>query len=901
MHRKLTQSGPAPLDPAHSSLDYVCVQEAMAQLDATAFSRMPYSVRVFAENVARRQPAAQAVVYLEALAQRRHDVDFPYFPARVVLQDLLGTPALVDLAGMRDAVAEAGGDPSVVNPVVPTHLVVDHSLNVEIAGTESDAMARNMAIEQRKNAERFEFLAWCKQAFSNLDVLMPGNGILHQVNIEHLSPVIQVKDGVAFPDTLVGTDSHTTMINALGVLGWGVGGIEAESVMLGRAVWLRLPTIVGVELRGGRPAGVMATDLVLAITEFLRKQKVVGTIIEFYGEGARALSLADRATIANMAPEFGATAALFAIDDHTLEFLRLTGRSEAQIALVESYAKAQGLWADAFANAEYDRTLSFDLSTVGRALAGPANPHDRVPLSALISSGIAKPKTIAVQSAGSRAAASSSAPSAASSAASSSASSANPATVPLEEGAVVIAAITSCTNTSNPRNMIAAGLLARKAVELGLTRKPWVKTSLAPGSKPVESYLRAAELMEPLEALGFGIIGFGCTSCNGMSGPLPKVIEDEIVSRDLHTVAVLSGNRNFNGRIHLRVKEAFLASPPLVVAYAIAGTIHIDIENAALGTGKDGAPVYLADLWPADDDIDAVLKQSVRGEQYLKIYTEMFAKHQDGSNQASVPARFPWREDSDYIRRPPYWAANLTAPARFSGMRALAVLGDNITTDDLSPSGAILADSAAGEYLLSHGVAAAEFNSYGTRRGDHLVAIRATFANNRLKNEMAGGKEGSFTRVEPDGQVIRLFEAAEHYMAQKQELIVVAGKNYGAGSSRDWAAKGVRLLGVRAVVCENFERIHRSNLVGMGVLPLEFEAGTTRQTLSLDGSETFSLDLGETRAFEPGMNLTLLITRKNGELVRAQVKCRIDTQEEIQIFEAGGLLPRISSEILKAA
>ena len=865
-----------PRNLPSQTVEFVGVRDAKGAIDDAQFAKMPYSARVFAENIARRQPATEAVAYLQALAQRRHDVDFPYCPARVVLQDLLGTPALVDLAGMRDAVAEAGGDPSTLNPVVPTHLVVDHSLNVEVAGTDPEAMAKNMAIEKNKNAERFEFLAWCKQAFTNLDVLMPGNGILHQVNIEHLSPVIQVKDGVAFPDTLVGTDSHTTMINALGVLGWGVGGIEAESVMLGRAVWLRLPTIVGVELMGFRQAGITATDLVLAITEFLRKQKVVGTIIEFYGEGARAMTLSDRATISNMAPEFGATAALFAIDQKTLDFLRLTGRSEVQISLTEAYAKAQGLWADDFADAEYDRVLSFDLSRVSRALAGPANPHDRVPLSSLISKGIARPRAVDAGKAAAN------------------------VQVLLEDGAVVIAAITSCTNTSNPRNMIAAGLVARKAVELGLERKAWVKTSFAPGSKPVESYLRAANLMAPLEALGFGIVGFGCTSCNGMSGPLPKEIEADIVSRDVHAVAVLSGNRNFNGRIHPRVKEAFLASPPLVVAYAIAGTIHVDIEEGVLGTDKSGTPVYLKDLWPSDEDIDALLKESVRGAQYLEIYTEMFRKSELAEGQSAVPARFPWRDDSNYIRRPPYWQSELTSAARFADMRAIGVFGDNVTTDDLSPSGAILPESAAGEYLIRHGVQPAEFNSYGTRRGDHLVAIRATFANNRLHNEMAGGKEGSLTRMEPEGTIMRLFDAAELYLRRGQELIVVAGKNYGSGSSRDWAAKGVRLIGVRAVVCENFERIHRSNLVGMGVLPLEFAEGHDRITLALDGSEVYAIE-GVDGKVSPGTTLTLRITRKNGKAVSVPVKCRIDTEEEAEIFNAGGLLPRISGEMLEAA
>lgn len=863
----------------NQSVDFVSVIDALPLADAAQFLRMPYCVRVFAENIIRKQPADVAAPYLQALAARRHDIDFPYYPARVVLQDLLGTPALVDLAGMRDAIAEAGGDPSTINPVVPTHLVVDHSLNVEVAGTDAEAMRKNMAIEASKNAERFEFLAWCKHAFSNLDVLMPGNGILHQINLEHLSPVIQVRDGVAFPDTLVGTDSHTTMINALGVLGWGVGGIEAESVMLGRAVWLRLPTIVGVDLKGCRQPGITATDLVLAITEFLRKQHVVGAIIEFYGEGAAAMTLSDRATISNMAPEFGATAALFAIDQKTLDFLRLTGRTEAQIALTESYAKAQGLWADAFAAAEYDRELSFDLSTVRRALAGPTNPHDRVLLSDLIAKGIARPPAIVVKA---------------------QAADADADATGLVDGAIVIAAITSCTNTSNPRNMIAAGLLARKAVALGLQRKPWVKTSLAPGSKPVESYLREAKLMEPLKALGFGIIGFGCTSCNGMSGPLPPEIEADIVKRDVHAVAVLSGNRNFNGRIHPRVKAAFLASPPLVVAYAIAGTIHVDIENGILGIGKAGNPVYLNDIWPTDAEIDVVLKASVRGEHYLEIYTAMFRKGALLGDESAVPARFPWRADSNYIRRPPYWQAALTSAAKLTGMRAIAVFGDNITTDDLSPSGAILPESAAGEYLMERGVQAAQFNSYGTRRGDHLVAIRATFANNRLHNEMAGGREGSLTRMEPEGSIMRLFDAAQRYVARGQELIVVAGKNYGAGSSRDWAAKGVRLIGVRAVVCENFERIHRSNLIGMGVLPLEFAAGIDRITLQLDGSELYAVEgRGGAGAVSAGMTLNIRVTRKTGAVINVPVICRIDTEEEAEIFNAGGLLPRIADEMLR--
>jgi aconitate hydratase len=847
----------------------VPVRATVEAIAPGAFERMPLTSRVFAENLVRRCDPAQLNDFLGQVVLGRSDADFPFYPARVVLQDLLGTPALVDLAGLREAVAEAGGDPMQVNPVVPTQLVVDHSLNVDVGGMVEDALARNMEVEQRKNSERFAFLAWAKRAFRNVDIVMPGNGILHQINLERLSPVVQVKDGVAFADTLVGTDSHTTMINALGVVGWGVGGIEAESVMLGRPIWMRLPEIVGVELTGTRRSGVQATDLVLALTEFLRGQSVVGNILEFYGEGVAHLSLADRATISNMAPEFGATAAIFAIDDRTLDFLRLTGRRPEQVQLVEAYARAQGLWAETLGQAEYRRHLSFDLAQVGRALAGPTNPHQRIPLELLKAQGIAKaPSDRDATTVGGS----------------------------LPEGAVVIAAITSCTNTSNPRNVIAAGLVARKARSLGLSRKPWVKTSFAPGSKAVEMYLRSAGLLASLEALGFGIVGFGCTTCNGMSGPLPADIEDEIVTRKLHTAAVLSGNRNFNGRIHPRVKDAFLASPALVVAYAIAGTIRIDIEKEALAMDAKGQPVTLADLWPSDAEIDAVLAKHVCGEQFITVYDAMFDQGANDDGKGPVEPLYAWQEDSTYIRRPPYWQTSLTIPATGRDMRAIAVLGDNVTTDDLSPSGAILPDSASGQYLIAHGIAPSDFNSYGTRRGDHVVAVRATFANNRLKNEMVPGVEGSVTRLEPDGVVMPLFDAAETYLARGQELIVVAGKNYGCGSSRDWAAKGVRLLGVRAVVSEGFERIHRTNLVGMGVLPLEFEAGTTRKTLGIDGSETFALH-GLNGAPEPGSILSLEITRRDGSVSRAPVKCRIDTSEERQVFEAGGLLPRIANEL----
>ena len=868
----MTHHSLLPLLPGHD-ISYYDVRTAVETIRPGSFHRMPYSVRILAENLLRKSQAIPALSeLLLSLIDRKHDIDFPFYPARVVLQDLLGTPALVDLAGMRDAVAEAGGDPSVVNPVIPTQLVVDHSLNVEIPGSQANAMPRNMAIERKKNAERFEFLAWCKQAFTNLDVLMSGSGILHQINIERMSPVVQVKDGVAFPDTLVGTDSHTTMIDALGVLGWGVGGLEAESVMLGRASWMRLPQIVQVQLKGLVQPGVLATDVVLGLTEFLRAQKVVGAILEFHGPGVTGLSLADRATISNMAPEFGATAAMFAIDDRTLEYLLLTGRAQAQVQLVSVYAKEQGLWADDFGTAEFDRTVSFDLSSVELSLAGPSDPHQRVPLAKLKALGIAHDNPEV------------------------------PDTGPMPEGAVVIAAITSCTNTSNPRSLIAAGLLAQKAIERGLVRKPWVKTSLAPGSQAVEKYLTEAGLLEPLSKLGFGIIGFGCTSCNGMSGPLSPEIESEILERQLHTTAVLSGNRNFDGRVHPRVKEAFLASPALVVAYAIAGSIRVDVAHDPLAQDAAGRDVLLADLWPTDAEIDRVLHASVKASQFTSVYDPMFERisaSQQNTQDCETPVLYKWQENSSYIRRPPYWQERFTQPGGFQGMRALAVLGDNITTDHLSPSGAILPESSAGKFLVGRGVQPADFNSYGTRRGDHTIAIRATFANHRLKNEMAN-TEGSLARLEPEGTIMPLFEAAEIYMQRDQSLIIIAGKNYGSGSSRDWAAKGVRLIGVQAVVCENFERIHRTNLVGMGVLPLEFEFGTTRNTLDIDGSETFDI-AGWDGVPESGSRLKLRIHRNNGNTLDVPVICRIDTEEERQVFAAGGLLPRMRDEFLQTA
>ncbi|MEB1529780.1 Fe/S-dependent 2-methylisocitrate dehydratase AcnD [Xanthomonas sp. WHRI 7945] len=857
-----------------TSLDYFDARAAVDTIRPGAFAALPYTSRVFAENLVRRCDPATLDASLTQLIERRRDLDFPWFPARVVCHDILGQTALVDLAGLRDAIAERGGDPAQVNPVVPTQLIVDHSLAVEFGGFDRAAFAKNRAVEDRRNADRFHFIDWTKRAFENVDVIPPGNGIMHQINLEKMSPVVQVRDGVAFPDTCVGTDSHTPHVDALGVLAIGVGGLEAESVMLGRASWMRLPDIVGVAL-GGRPQpGITATDVVLALTEFLRAQKVVGAYLEFHGEGAAALTLGDRATISNMTPEFGATAAMFAIDRQTIDYLRLTGRDDAQVALVETYAKAAGLWADDLAAAQYERVLQFDLSSVTRNMAGPSNPHKRVATSELAARGIADEAKLA-------------------------SGKAEQAQGLMPDGAVIIAAITSCTNTSNPRNVIAAGLLARNANARGLVRKPWVKTSLAPGSKAVQLYLEASGLLPELEQLGFGIVGFACTTCNGMSGALDPAIQREVIERDLYATAVLSGNRNFDGRIHPYAKQAFLASPPLVVAYAIAGTIRFDIEKDVLGVDKDGQPVTLKDLWPSDAEIDAIVAASVKPEQFRQVYEPMFAR--SGLAAAHVAPLYAWRPQSTYIRRPPYWEGALAGERTLRGMRALAVLGDNITTDHLSPSNAILADSAAGEYLTRMGVPEEDFNSYATHRGDHLTAQRATFANPQLLNEMAvvdgQPQRGSLTRLEPEGQVVRMWEAIETYMARKQPLLIVAGADYGQGSSRDWAAKGVRLAGVEAIVAEGFERIHRTNLVGMGVLPLEFQPGTTRTTLGIDGSEVFDV-LG---ARTPGATLTLAIARRDGTRLDVPVTCRLDTAEELAIYEAGGVLQRFAQDFLEAS
>ncbi len=857
-----------------TQLEYYDVRQAVEDIQPGAYAKLPYTSKVLAEQLVRRCDPAILEQSLRQLIERKQEHDFPWYPARVVCHDILGQTALVDLAGLRDAIADQGGDPSKVNPVVPTQLIVDHSLAVEYGGFDPDAFEKNRQVEDRRNEDRFHFIEWTKTAFENVDVIPAGNGIMHQINLEKMSPVIQNREGVAFPDTCVGTDSHTPHTDALGVISIGVGGLEAENVMLGRASWMRLPDIIGVELVGQRQPGITATDIVLALTEFLRKERVVGAYLEFFGEGADSMSVGDRATISNMTPEYGATAAMFYIDQNTIDYLTLTGREAEQVKLVETYAKEIDLWASEMTQAEYPRVLRFDLSAVTRNIAGPSNPHARVSTADLKEKGIAGNLEAAR---------------------------AQEAEGLMPDGAVIIAAITSCTNTSNPRNTVAAGLLARKANELGLVRKPWVKSSFAPGSKAAALYLEEAGVLKDLEKLGFGIVAYACTTCNGMSGALDPQIQQEIIDRDLYATAVLSGNRNFDGRIHPYAKQAFLASPPLVVAYAIAGTIRFDIETDSLGNDKDGNPIYLKDIWPSDEEIDALVKESVKPEQFKKVYIPMFDL---GECEKAASPLYDWRPQSTYIRRPPYWEGALAAPRTLANMRPLAILPDNITTDHLSPSNAIVLDSAAGEYLAKMGVPEEDFNSYATHRGDHLTAQRATLANPKLYNEMvvrSDGtiKQGSKARVEPEGEVMRMWEAIETYMNRKQPLIVIAGKDYGQGSSRDWAAKGVRLAGVEAIVAEGFERIHRTNLVGMGVLPLEFKPGTDRKTLNLDGTELYSV-IGN---IAPRSDLTLVVERSTddgkNEIIKVPVTCRLDTEEEVSVYEAGGVLQRFAQDFLE--
>jgi len=842
------------------------VKAAVEDITPGSFSKLNYTSRVLAENLIRKCPSADLKESLVQLIEKRTDKDFPWYPSRVVTHDILGLTALVDLAGLREAIAEQGGDPKKVNPVVPTQLIVDHSLAVECGGFDPEAFQKNRDIEDRRNADRFHFINWTKEAFDNVDVIPPGNGIMHQINLEKMSPVIHNIDGIASPDTLVGTDSHTPHVDALGVLAIGVGGLEAENVMLGNPSFMRTPDIIGVNIIGTRAEGITATDIALAMTSFLRQNNVISAYLEFFGAGMEYLNLGDRATIANMTPEYGASAGMFSIDEQTLDYLTLTGRESDQVKLVEAYAKANGLWSTDLEDATYARVLTFDLTEVTRSLAGPSKPHKLVPTSTLKAEGITDASVEIKED-----------------------------TMP--DGAILIAAITSCTNTSNPRNVIAAGLVAKKANELGLKRKPWVKSSLAPGSKIVEEYLKDANLLPELEKLGFGIVGFACTTCNGMSGALDPEIQKEVVDNDIYSTAVLSGNRNFDGRIHPYVKEAFLASPPLVVAYALAGSIRFDIEKDSLGTDKNGNAITLKDLWPSDEEINAVEKASVRPEMFAAIYDPMFEKGALGNIEISP--FYKWNRQSTYINKPPYWEDEFMGKPALKNMVPLGVFPDNITTDHLSPSNAILPTSAAGEYCLEMGLPINDLNSYATHRGDHYTAQRATLANPKLFNEMVkddkgATKQGSLTTIMPEARESRMWEAIETYMERKQPLIIIAGTNYGQGSSRDWAAKGVRLAGVEVLIAESIERIHRTNLVGMGVLPLQFKDGDTRHTYSIVGTESYEVS-GE---IEARGNLTVIMTRANGEVVNIPVTCRLDTSAEVEVYNAGGILQKFAKDFV---
>ena len=887
---------------------------ALAAQSLGDLSKLPMSLKVLLENLLRWEDGKTVTEPdLKALAawlkERRSDREIQYRPARVLMQDFTGVPAVVDLAAMRAAMAKAGGDPQRINPLSPVDLVIDHSVMVDRFASAS-AFEQNVDIEMQRNGERYAFLRWGQNAFDNFSVVPPGTGICHQVNLEYLGRTVWTKDEdgrtYAFPDTLVGTDSHTTMINGLGVLGWGVGGIEAEAAMLGQPVSMLIPEVVGFKLSGKLKEGITATDLVLTVTQMLRSKGVVGKFVEFYGDGLADLPLADRATIANMAPEYGATCGFFPVDEITLDYLRLSGRPEATVKLVEAYCKAQGLWRVAGQEPIFSETLALDMGTVEASLAGPKRPQDRV---ALPNVGQAfddflslqfKPATkkdegrleseggggVAVGNADLIGEAD---------------YSYEGQTYRLKNGAVVIAAITSCTNTSNPSVMMAAGLVAKKAVEKGLTRQPWVKTSLAPGSKVVTDYYKAAGLTPYLDQLGFALVGYGCTTCIGNSGPLPEPIEKAITQSDLTVASVLSGNRNFEGRVHPLVKTNWLASPPLVVAYALAGTVRIDISRDPLGTGKDGQPVYLRDIWPSQKEIADAVAQVSTG-MFHKEYAEVFAgDEQWQAIEVPQAATYVWQADSTYIQHPPFFdeiSGPLPVISDVEGANILALLGDSVTTDHISPAGNIKADSPAGRYLRDKGVEPRDFNSYGSRRGNHEVMMRGTFANIRIRNEMLGGEEGGNTIYIPTGEKLPIYDAAMRYQASGTPLVVIAGQEYGTGSSRDWAAKGTNLLGVKAVIAESFERIHRSNLVGMGVLPLQFKLDQNRKSLNLTGKETLDI-LGLTGSeLQPRMNLTLVITREDGSQEKVEVLCRIDTLNEVEYFKAGGILHYVLRQLI---
>ncbi|KTB67677.1 MULTISPECIES: aconitate hydratase AcnA [Pseudomonas] len=875
--------------------------------------KLPMSLKVLLENLLRWEDNKTVTgTDLKAIAawlkERQSDREIQYRPARVLMQDFTGVPAVVDLAAMRAAMAKAGGDPQRINPLSPVDLVIDHSVMVDKFGN-ADAFEQNVDIEMQRNGERYAFLRWGQNAFDNFSVVPPGTGICHQVNLEYLGRTVWTKDEdgrtYAFPDTLVGTDSHTTMINGLGVLGWGVGGIEAEAAMLGQPVSMLIPEVIGFKLTGKLKEGITATDLVLTVTQMLRKKGVVGKFVEFYGDGLADLPLADRATIANMAPEYGATCGFFPVDEVTLDYLRLSGRPAETVKLVEAYTKAQGLWRNAGQEPVFTDTLALDMGSVEASLAGPKRPQDRVSLPNVgqaftdfldLQFKPASKEEGRLESEGGGGVAVGNAD-----LVGETDYEYDGHTYRLKNGAVVIAAITSCTNTSNPSVMMAAGLVAKKAVEKGLTRKPWVKTSLAPGSKVVTDYYKAAGLTHYLDKLGFDLVGYGCTTCIGNSGPLPEPIEKAIQKADLAVASVLSGNRNFEGRVHPLVKTNWLASPPLVVAYALAGTVRIDISSEPLGEGKDGKPVYLKDIWPSSKEIADAVAQVSTG-MFHKEYAEVFAgDEQWQAIEVPQAATYVWQKDSTYIQHPPFFddiSGPLPVIEDVKGANVLALLGDSVTTDHISPAGNIKTDSPAGRYLREQGVEPRDFNSYGSRRGNHEVMMRGTFANIRIRNEMLGGEEGGNTLYIPTGEKMPIYDAAMKYQASGTPLVVIAGQEYGTGSSRDWAAKGTNLLGVKAVIAESFERIHRSNLVGMGVLPLQFKLDQNRKALKLTGKEKIDI-LGLTDAeIEPRMNLTLVITREDGSSEKVEVLCRIDTLNEVEYFKAGGILHYVLRQLI---
>ncbi|GAA2664985.1 aconitate hydratase AcnA [Streptomyces aculeolatus] len=876
----------------------------------TGAARLPYSLKVLLENLLRTEDGANITAdHIRALgdwdSQAQPSREIQFTPARVIMQDFTGVPCVVDLATMREAVKDLGGDPARINPLAPAELVIDHSVIADKFGT-PDSFQVNVELEYGRNRERYQFLRWGQTAFDEFKVVPPGTGIVHQVNIEHLARVVMVRDGRAYPDTLVGTDSHTTMVNGLGVLGWGVGGIEAEAAMLGQPVSMLIPRVVGFKLTGELPTGTTATDLVLTITEMLRKHGVVGKFVEFYGAGVSQIPLANRATIGNMSPEFGSTAAIFPIDAETLTYLKLTGRDAQQLALVEEYAKAQGLWHDPAHEPEYSEYLELDLASVVPSLAGPKRPQDRIELSRAAEQFRLDVRNYVedADEPGKESFPASDAPASSNGVPTrvTQVTAADGSTFEIDHGAVTVAAITSCTNTSNPSVMVGAALLAKKAVEKGLTRKPWVKTTLAPGSKVVMDYYDRAGLTPYLDKLGFNLVGYGCTTCIGNSGPLPEEISKAVNEHDLAVTSVLSGNRNFEGRINPDVKMNYLASPPLVVAYALAGSMKVDITREPLGTDKEGKPVYLKDIWPSELEVEQVVAAAIGEEMFTESYQDVFAG--DEQWQAlPIPTgdTFAWDTESTYVRKPPYFDGMGMDPAPvedIAGARVLALLGDSVTTDHISPAGAIKADTPAGRYLTDHGVTRRDFNSYGSRRGNHEVMIRGTFANIRLRNQIAPGTEGGYTRdfTRADAPVSFIYDAAQNYAAAGTPLVVLAGKEYGSGSSRDWAAKGTALLGVRAVIAESYERIHRSNLIGMGVLPLQFPAGATAQSLGLTGEETFSFT-GITALNDGAVPETVKVTTDTG--VEFDAVVRIDTPGEADYYRNGGILQYVLRSLIR--